>query len=204
MSSDNRTYEAELVENCISGDHDALARLIMEYSEPVYAGAGKALRHAGCRACVGPDDLVQEFFTEVVTWPDNLLAGYSSQRGPLSPWLTSVAFHRCCHYLRRQGVSWPTNTVVQHDSLSAVPHPPERRLSAADLVAALLEDLSDRSRDIVQAKYGVGSSTAPQPVPQIASRWNLSVRQLYRVLREALRKMGLRGPFLLRRRDEEK
>jgi RNA polymerase sigma-70 factor (ECF subfamily) len=135
------TAEAQLAHRARDGDADALTELYQRYRHPLYSHAWRMLRD---RAAA--QDIVQEAFARAI-------AGMSRtrERGELrfKAWIFRIATNLCLKHLTRN-MRWSQDErrVAEKPSTSD-PETGRRRTEIAAHVAAALEDLPPRYRQIL-------------------------------------------------------
>ena len=129
------------------GDRDAFGDLYHRYARAVL---GLALRRLGDRGRA--EDAVQEAFASI--WRS--ARSYRRERGPVAPWLYTVARNA----IADRGRARVEPPVEPADSPSDSPGPPDRAEEAwvAWRVHRALEELPDKEREVVELAYWSGLS----------------------------------------------
>jgi len=131
------------------------------------------------------DDLAEWFFLDIWQSPGRVLGGFDSSRGSLGTYLRNVATRRFKRWVQSHAVTWPTRR-PSHDSAtlkhllarSTVP------FDAVRFVNRLLQNLSARTRGLVEARFGMRQES----VEDIAVRHGMSKTTAYRHIARVLRR----------------
>jgi RNA polymerase sigma-70 factor (ECF subfamily) len=142
------TDDSELLRRIAGGDTYAFDALYRRYVRSVY---GLALRRLRDR--VDAEDAVQQAFTAV--WRS--AKTYRPERGPVSPWLYTIARNAIVD--RRRGPRAETGTELP-DTPSSEAGPPERAESSfvSWRVHRALEELPPSEREVIELAYWSGLS----------------------------------------------
>ncbi len=186
----NEQSERDLFVACMLREKDALAKLHEKYREAVHLGACKALAPVSGRLSCDVDDLVQIFFKDLCADPLMILGGFDPTRGNLIHFLAGVAYRRSTKVIRSWEVRWVGKTrTTDPQNLATVSSLSDGGPNPVDVVDRLLEKLSDTSRGIIEAKFGLGSTKVPLSAQEIADRLGWSVSQVYKYLRHILKRL---------------
>jgi DNA-directed RNA polymerase specialized sigma24 family protein len=177
-----RDDEAKLIADCLRGDRVALTRLVIEYTPWIQSGAQRALKESNSDVALELRDLIQNFFLKLL---ENLqiLMKYNCDH-PLGPWLSGIAHFWSTNYLRSRAVRWQDRKAVEIDieALSLTERPADAPIDPSPIVARILAHFSSTTRDIIQAKYGLGKYGRAERVAEIAQRHGLTNRKVYSYL----------------------
>jgi RNA polymerase sigma factor (sigma-70 family) len=187
--SSRRRDEIALVVGCLLGERDAFNGLIRRYAQLVHAVAVEVLRNAHKDVTADADDITQELFEDVWRSPWEVLGNFDASRGGLATYLRTVANRRFTKRLQSHEISWPVRH-PRHDeaTLEHLPAHTTTQFDAEKLVNRLLKTLSDRSRGIIRARFGLGSDPVPVSVAEIAKKVGLSRSQVHRLIARVLRR----------------
>jgi RNA polymerase sigma-70 factor (ECF subfamily) len=139
--------DEELIARVAAGDHDAFGDLYRRYARPVL---GLALRRLGDRGRA--EDAVQEAFASI--WRS--ARSYRRERGPVAPWLYTVARNA----IADRGRARNEPPAEPGDSASDEPGPPDQAEQSwvAYRVHVALETLPDSERTVLELAYWSGLS----------------------------------------------
>ena len=127
--------DAELVDRCCAGDHDAWCEVVARYSRYVYA-ITRSFELQGEDA----EDVFQEVFATAYERLGRLRSGDA-----LRPWLAQVTRRRCVDLLRSAGREQP----AEADTEIAEPTDRLAELDEAFVVHAALAELPEDCREIL-------------------------------------------------------
>jgi RNA polymerase sigma-70 factor, ECF subfamily len=131
-----------LMRSAISGDSAAYHRLLKAVTPVLRAAARRGLARAG-QPVDQSEDIVQDILLAVHlkrhTWDAN---------APFAPWLFAIARNKLIDSLRRRGRRVFVNI---DDFAETIPGEPAAETASASEVAAQLQSLPARQRDVLQA-----------------------------------------------------
>jgi RNA polymerase sigma-70 factor (ECF subfamily) len=131
-----------LMRLAISGDGTAYHRLLKAVTPVLRAGARRGLARAG-QPIDQSEDIVQEILLAVHlkrhTWDAN---------APFAPWLFAIARNKLIDQLRRRGRRVFVNI---DDFAETIPDEPAAETASAGEIAAQLQSLPARQRDVLQS-----------------------------------------------------
>lgn len=190
-----------LINACLRRESQAQHELCVRFRHAVEAGAVRAIGQR-LSICGTADDLIDEFFVQVIQRPEKVLRGFAGQSA-LTSWLVAVAHRQCSKILRSHDWRWPgAGPIEQTRNLDSFPGPIHRKLHIVDVVRNALEQLDDLSRTIIQARFGLGPYAQIQSVEQIAHNVGCSPRTIYRRLRESLERLRTQARAIQEKFDE--
>jgi len=138
-----------LMRLAISGDGAAYHRLLKAVTPVLRAGARRGLARAG-QPVDQSEDIVQEILLAVHlkqhTWDAN---------APFAPWLFAIARNKLIDQLRRRGRRVFVNI---DDFAETIPNEPAAETASAGEIAAQLQSLPARQRDVLQSIAVEGAS----------------------------------------------
>jgi RNA polymerase sigma-70 factor (ECF subfamily) len=138
-----------LMRLAISGDGAAYHRLLKAVTPVLRAGARRGLARAG-QPVDQSEDIVQEILLAVHlkqhTWDAN---------APFAPWLFAIARNKLIDQLRRRGRRVFVNI---DDFAETIPDEPAAETASAGEIAAQLQSLPARQRDVLQSIAVEGAS----------------------------------------------
>jgi RNA polymerase sigma-70 factor (ECF subfamily) len=142
-----RPTDEELLARVAGGDHDAFGDLYQRYARPVL---GLALRRLGDRGRA--EDAVQEAFTSV--WRS--ARSYRRERGPVAPWLYTVARNAIADRgrARIEPPTEPADTPSDEDGPSEL----AEQSWVTWRVHRALEELPETERSVLELAYWGGLS----------------------------------------------
>ena len=170
--------DPELVARLQRRDPQALAELFDRYGKLAYALILRVVRDAGIA-----EDLVQETFLRV--W--NRVQGFSSEKGPIGPWLLAVARNRAIDYLRSAGGRERNAMEFEEADHPALYTDMEQDILTSDqarLVKAAMEKLSPQQRQVIELAYFEGLSQT-----EMAERLQLPLGTVKTWVRAALKNL---------------
>jgi RNA polymerase sigma-70 factor, ECF subfamily len=131
-----------LMRLAISGDGAAYHRLLKAVTPVLRAGARRGLARAG-QPVDQSEDVVQDILLAVHlkrhTWDAN---------APFAPWLFAIARNKLIDALRRRGRRIFVNI---DDFADTIPDEPVAETASASVIAAQLQTLPPRQRDVLQS-----------------------------------------------------
>jgi RNA polymerase sigma-70 factor, ECF subfamily len=131
-----------LMRLAISGDGVAYHRLLKAVTPVLRAGARRGLARAG-QPVDQSEDVVQDILLAVHlkrhTWDAN---------APFAPWLFAIARNKLIDALRRRGRRVFVNI---DDFIDTIPDEPPPETASAGVIAAQLQTLPPRQRDVLQS-----------------------------------------------------
>jgi RNA polymerase sigma-70 factor (ECF subfamily) len=131
-----------LMRSAISGDSAAYHRLLKAVTPVLRAAARRGLSRAG-QSVDQSEDIVQEILLAVHlkrhTWDAN---------APFAPWLFAIARNKLIDSLRRRGRRIFVNI---DDFAETIPDEPVAETASASEIAAQLQSLPPRQRDVLQS-----------------------------------------------------
>jgi RNA polymerase sigma-70 factor (ECF subfamily) len=131
-----------LMRLAISGDGAAYHRLLKAVTPVLRAGARRGLARAG-QPVDQSEDVVQDILLAVHlkrhTWDAN---------APFAPWLFAIARNKLIDALRRRGRRVFVNI---DDFIDTIPDEPPPETASAGVIAAQLQTLPPRQRDVLQS-----------------------------------------------------
>jgi RNA polymerase sigma-70 factor, ECF subfamily len=138
-----------LMRLAISGDSAAYHRLLKAIAPVLRAGARRGLARAG-QPVDQSEDVVQDILLAVHlkrhTWDVN---------APFAPWLFAIARNKLIDALRRRGRRVFVNI---DDFAESIPDEPSAETVSANEIAALLQTLPARQREVLQSISVEGTS----------------------------------------------
>jgi RNA polymerase sigma-70 factor, ECF subfamily len=138
-----------LMRLAISGDSAAYHRLLKAIAPVLRAGARRGLARAG-QPIDQSEDVVQDILLAVHlkrhTWDVN---------APFAPWLFAIARNKLIDALRRRGRRVFVNI---DDFAESIPDEPSAETVSANEIAALLQTLPARQREVLQSISVEGAS----------------------------------------------
>ena len=172
--------DEDLLARVAGGDRDAFGDLYQRYARAVL---GLALRRLGDRGRA--EDAVQEAFASI--WRS--ARSYRRERGPVAPWLYTVARNAIADRGRAR-VELP---VEPADTPSDAPGPPDRAEQAwvAWRVHRALEELPETERSVLELAYWSGLSQSEIsdflgiPLGTVKTRTRSGLRRLAEELKES-------------------
>lgn len=131
-----------LMRQALAGDGAAYHRLLKEVTPVLRAGARRGLSRAG-QPVDQSEDIVQDILLAV-----HLKRHTWDSTAPFSPWLFAIARNKLIDALRRRGRRVFVNIDDFAETLGAEPEP---ETPGAGVVAAQLQSLPTRQRDVLQS-----------------------------------------------------
>ena len=173
--------DEELIARVAEGDHDAFGDLYQRYARPVL---GLALRRLGDRGRA--EDAVQEAFASI--WRS--ARSYRRERGPVAPWLYTVARNA----IADRGRARSEPPAEPGDSIADEPGPAELAEQSwlSYRLHAALETLPESERTVLQLAYWSGLSQSEIatfldiPLGTVKTRTRSGLRRLADELDEEL------------------
>jgi RNA polymerase sigma-70 factor (ECF subfamily) len=162
VSSLSSITDAELVQRCRAGHHDAWNELVQRYSRYVYAIAVRGFRLSDEDA----EDVFQDVFTRVYTRLDTL-----RDASALRPWIAQLARRRCLDAVSGGGREVPAEEVMIEEGTADM-----AEIEEAQAVRDALAGLTDTCQDILDRffaqdqSYRQIASELDIPAGTIASR----------------------------------
>ena len=145
------------------------------YDEHVWGVYGFFAYRLGSRA--DAEDLTQETFLRALRARDR----FDQRRGSTGTWLLAIARNLLIdHYRRDRSAS---HVQIDEDTLGATPGP-EQALGLDPELAAALERLGEREREVLALRFG-GDLTGPE----IAELLDLSLANVQQILSRSLRRL---------------
>jgi RNA polymerase sigma-70 factor (ECF subfamily) len=131
-----------LMRRAISGDSAAYHRLLKEVTPVLRAGARRGLARAG-QPVDQSEDVVQEILLAV-----HLKRHTRDANAPFAPWLFAIARNKLIDALRRRGRRVFVNI---DDFAETIPDEPVAETASPSEIAAQLQSLPARQRDVLQS-----------------------------------------------------
>ena len=138
-----------LMRLAISGDDAAYHRLLKAVTPVLRAGARRGLARAG-QPVDQSEDIVQEILLAV-----HLKRHTWDASAPFAPWLFAIARNKLIDQLRRRGRRVFVNI---DDFAETIPDEPAAETASAGEIAAQLQSLPARQRDVLQSIAVEGAS----------------------------------------------
>ncbi len=174
--------DEELMQRLTVRDLSAFRTLFARYSKLVYSATYRVLRDPHLA-----EDMVQEVFLRLWRKPDS----YSSSRGRLTTWLTSVARNRAVDEVRSRSRRYRHETASPEEAERELPAPPtdDPALTAEQsdqrrLILVALSKLPDEQRKTITLAYFGGytqqeiAEILEQPLGTVKTRIRLGMQKL--------------------------
>jgi RNA polymerase sigma-70 factor, ECF subfamily len=150
-SGPDQPSDTALMQRLAQQDSNALETLYDRYSRPVYSLVLRILQQAG-----NAEEVLQDVFLQL--WRN--AHRYDSARGPLGPWLLTMARHRALDLLRlkREKQRRQEDELDFRDMICSAPNPEAlaQQESRAASVRSVLGALPDRQRRAIELAYFEG------------------------------------------------
>ncbi len=183
--------DEELMQRLTVRDLTAFRTLYTRYSKLVYSATYRVLRDPHLA-----EDMVQEVFLRLWRKPDS----YSSTRGRLTTWLTSVSRNRAVDEVRSRNRRYRHETASPEEAERELPAPeiddPALTAEQSDqrrLILAALDKLPDEQRKTITLAYFGGytqqeiAEMLEQPLGTVKTRIRLGMQKLRVALTPELR-----------------
>lgn len=183
LPEEDQSSDAELMEKLIRRDPGALERLYDRHARAVYSLVLRIAQHAP-----SAEEIVQDVFLQL--WRNAHL--YRASRGPLEPWLFTLARNRALDHIRlkREKQRRREETLDLQPLASAAPNPEHAvdRQQRAERTRALMQSLPPEQRQAIELAFfeGMTHSEIAQALRQPLGTVKSWIRTGLLRLREAL------------------
>jgi len=183
LPEEDQSSDAELMEKLIRRDPGALERLYDRHVRAVYSLVLRIAQHAP-----SAEEIVQDVFLQL--WRNAHL--YRASRGPLEPWLFTLARNRALDHIRlkREKQRRREETLDLQPLASAAPNPEHAvdRQQRAERTRALMQSLPREQRQAIELAFfeGMTHSEIAQALRQPLGTVKSWIRTGLLRLREAL------------------
>jgi RNA polymerase sigma factor (sigma-70 family) len=180
--------EIALSVGCQLHERAAFHELVRRFSALVHVIASKVIEAASRDISLDADDLTERFFLDVWQSPQQILGNFDPIRGSLGTYLKNIATRRCQRMLRSHTVNWPARR-PSHDAntLERIPERSSTPFDSTKFIARLLAKLSERSRSLVEARFGLRLESVGELAQTVGMSKAKAYRHIATVIRQRLR-----------------
>lgn len=145
--------DTELVNSFLSGNEDALQKLILRYKDKIYTSIYMLVKDKYLA-----EDLFQDAFLKMIR---NMREGHYADQGKFLPWASRIAHNLCMDHFRRTRRKIPVTLASGEDIMELLAGPDNCKLPAIEQrqteqsIRMLLEQLPEEQREVIVLRiYG--------------------------------------------------
>lgn len=145
--------DTELVNSFLSGNEDALQKLILRYKDKIYTSIYMLVKDKYLA-----EDLFQDAFLKMIR---NMREGHYADQGKFLPWASRIAHNLCMDHFRRTRRKIPVTLASGEDIMELLVGPDNCKLPAIEQrqteqsIRMLLEQLPEEQREVIVLRiYG--------------------------------------------------